>query len=76
MSTTYSFPSQLGSFIDGQWQSVGGTLLPVINPSTEEQIAQVVESDAQQVAVAVAAARRAHERGEWRRMPAAQRQQL
>lgn len=76
MSTTYSFPSQLGSFIDGQWQAVGGTLLPVINPSTEEQIAQVGESDAQQVAVAVAAARRAHERGEWRRMPAAQRQQL
>lgn len=76
MSTTYEFPTHFGSFIDGQWQPPVGTMLPVVNPATETQIAEVAESDAAQVAQAVAAARRAHALGKWRHMPVAQRQKL
>lgn len=76
MSRTYTFPSVVGNFIDGQWRTQGSERLPVFNPATEAQIAEVVEADAAQVAQAVVAAQAAHQRGEWRRMPAAQRQRL
>lgn len=76
MNTRYTLPSMLGSFIDGQWDNQGETLLPVVNPATESQIADVAESDPAQVARAVAAAQHAHALGEWRRMPVAQRQRL
>lgn len=76
MNTEYTFPTELSSYIDGRWQAGGGTRLPVVNPATESRIAEVCESDAQQVAQAVAAAHRAHERGDWRRLSTTQRQLL
>jgi len=76
MKTSYPFASTLMAFIDGQWQAPAGTLLPVVNPATEDPIAQVCESDGAQVAQAVAAALAAHQRGEWAHMPTAQRQRV
>jgi acyl-CoA reductase-like NAD-dependent aldehyde dehydrogenase len=76
MSTTPSFPSTLTAFIDGQWQDAHGALLPVVNPANETVIAHVCESDGEQVAQAAGAALAAHQRGEWARLPTAQRQQV
>lgn len=76
MSHNYTFPALVGNYIDGHWTTQGGTRLPVINPATEAQIAEVIEADADLVHQAVTAAQATHRRGNWRRMPTAQRQQL
>ena len=47
--------------------------IPVFNPSTEEQIAEVVDSDQAAVDAAVARARETFESGVWRKPPAAHR---
>ena len=47
--------------------------IPVFNPSTEEQIAEVVDSDQAIVDAAVARARETFESGIWRKLPAAHR---
>lgn len=59
-------------FIDGQWvlPAVPATL-PVINPATEEQIAQVAAGSRQDVELAVRAARAAFT--QWRKTSGAQR---
>src|SRR5690349_9616869 len=49
------------------------TMIPVFNPSTEEQIAEVVDSDQATVDAAVARARETFESGVWRKLPAADR---
>lgn len=74
MNTRYPFPTTLTSYIDGQWQPPGATLLPVINPATGQTIAQVAQADAQETAQAVEAARLAHERGQWAGLATADRQ--
>lgn len=76
MSTPYRLPAVVTSFIDGQWQSAGSHLLPVINPANEETIAQLSEADASETAAAVAAARRAHEQGRWADLPATEKQRI
>ena len=49
-------------FIDGDWaDAASGETVPVINPATEEEIAQVPKGDASDVDRAVAAARTAFE---------------
>lgn len=64
------------SYIQGQWQPPGATLLDVINPARGERVCQLSEADAQETARAVEAAQRAHQTGVWRDLPAAERQRV
>jgi betaine-aldehyde dehydrogenase len=53
-------------FVNGEWvASASGKTFPVYDPSTEEVIAQVPESDAKDVDRAVSAAKQAFEEGPW-----------
>ncbi|THD73881.1 aldehyde dehydrogenase family protein [Thalassobius vesicularis] len=57
--------------INGEWVApVGGRVLPLMDPSTGEQIGEIARGGADDVDAAVAAARAAYE-GEWGRTPAA-----
>ncbi len=61
-------------FIGSKW--VQGSALPpldVVNPATEDVIAQVAQADVADVALAVEAARRAFDDGPWPRMAPAER---
>src|SRR5262245_26853761 len=51
-------------------------MIPVFDPSTEEQIAEVVDSDQRLVDDAVARARESFESGVWRRLPATRRAEI
>jgi phenylacetaldehyde dehydrogenase len=63
--------------IDGEWvQPVNRGSIPVIDPATEERIATVAGADAADVALAVAAARAAFDRGPWRKLSGAARAKL
>ena len=53
------------SYINGQWQPASAYLLPVINPATEEVVAQLSEADADETARAVAAAEATWKSGVW-----------
>ncbi|MET9491194.1 aldehyde dehydrogenase family protein [Nocardia sp. NPDC006630] len=59
--------------IDPAVESLGSGIIPVFNPSTEKQIAEVVDSDQAAVDAAVARARETFESGVWRKLPAAHR---
>ncbi|MGU3503029.1 aldehyde dehydrogenase family protein [Mycobacterium sp. C31M] len=60
--------------IDPALQNRGsGGVIPVFNPSNEEQIAEVIDSDQATVDAAVARARETFESGVWRKLPAAHR---
>lgn len=62
--------------IDGQWvASVSGQTMEAINPSTGEVLGRVQKGDAQDVDLAVRAARRAFE-GDWRKVKPFERQSL
>ena len=59
--------------IDGAWVApAGGQSLPLMNPSTGEQIGEIARGQQADVDAAIAAARRAFEGG-WARTPAAER---
>jgi aminomuconate-semialdehyde/2-hydroxymuconate-6-semialdehyde dehydrogenase len=63
---------QVGNFIDGQFvEPVGGKYLDNIEPATGRPYAQVADSDARDVDLAVAAAEKAF--AEWSKKPAAER---
>ena len=63
--------------IDNQWtEAASGRTFATINPSTGEEICQVAEAAKEDVDRAVTAARRAFERGPWRKMAAAERGKL
>lgn len=63
--------------IDGQSVSaLSGKTFATINPATGEEIAQVAQGGAEDIALAVAAARRAFENPQWRRMSAVDRSNL
>ena len=63
---------KLLNYIDGEWrQSSAGEYLPVINPATNDVMAQVPLSPASEVDQAAGAAARAYE--QWRRTPAPDR---
>jgi len=63
-------------FIGGKWvAAVSGKTFPSINPSTGEVIATIAEGDAQDIDLAVKAARRAFE-GPWRKFKPDERQRL
>ena len=60
--------------IDNRWvESESGKTFPTINPATGEEICRVSEADAADVDKAVAAGRRAFERGAWKKMAGADR---
>jgi len=60
--------------IDGQWRdSVSGKTFTTYNPATEEPIAEVAEGGAEDIDLAVKAARKAFDSGPWRKMDARDR---
>ncbi|MEV8632166.1 aldehyde dehydrogenase family protein [Streptosporangium sp. NPDC051023] len=65
----------LPQLIDGR-ESRQGDIRPVIDPSTGQSPASYAEATSAEVEAAVAAARRSHDEGEWRRMPGARRAEL
>ena len=70
-------PEHLGLFIDGTWRdALSGSTFPTEDPATGEEIAQVAEARAEDVDLAVTAARRAFETGKWRTMSASRRSRL
>jgi aldehyde dehydrogenase (NAD+) len=65
---------QTRMLIDGKWvDAVSGKTFETINPATGEVIANVAMGEKADVDKAVAAARRAFEKGPWRRMNARER---
>lgn len=63
--------------INGQWvEAASGRTFPTYNPATGEVLAQVAEGDAEDVSRAVKAARKAFERGPWRRITPSDRGRL
>ncbi|MEW5774462.1 MAG: betaine-aldehyde dehydrogenase [Thermodesulfobacteriota bacterium] len=64
-------------FIDGQWAAArSGREREVINPFDQEVVARVAEGGREDAALAVAAARRAFDAGDWPRTPAPERGRL
>ncbi|MBN8818491.1 MAG: aldehyde dehydrogenase family protein [Sphingomonas sp.] len=63
-------------FIGGQWIAQDGEPIAVINPADEQIIGQIAAGAAQEVDLAVRAARAAFDRPDWQAMPAARREQL
>jgi aldehyde dehydrogenase (NAD+) len=63
--------------IGGKWvESRSGKHFATVNPATEEVIAEVAEGDAEDIDLAVRAARQAFESGPWRTMDARDRGRL
>jgi aldehyde dehydrogenase (NAD+) len=68
---------QTKMLIDGKWvDSTSGRTFETINPATGEVIARVAEGEAPDVGKAVKAARKALEKGPWRKMSARERGRL
>ncbi|MDW0110701.1 aldehyde dehydrogenase family protein [Sporosarcina aquimarina] len=66
-----------GLYIDGDYHpAISGKTFNVVNPATEEVIAQVSEAQPEDIDVAVAAARKAFDEGEWTKMETAERSHL
>ena len=69
--------SQRGNFIHGREQAPhSGRYLPVVDPATELQLAEVPDSDRDDVDAAVASARATFENSDWSRMRPAEREHL
>ncbi len=66
-------PLTVRNYIDGQWTDGTGPRFESINPATGEVLASAPLSGADDVAAAVAAARRAFDAGEWRSRKGAER---
>jgi aldehyde dehydrogenase (NAD+) len=65
---------QTRMLIDGKWMnSTSGRTFETINPATGDVIAHVAEGEAPDIDKAVKAARRAFEKGPWRKMSARER---
>src|SRR5213078_752247 len=74
MTTTAVMRKQL--FINGEWRdAAGGKTIEVVNPATEEVIAEVASADRSDVDAAVAAARAALD-GPWGKLSARERGRL
>lgn len=64
-------------FIGGEWvESVSGKTFDVVNPATQEILANVYEGDVQDVDLAVKAARTAFDQGKWKTMAPRDRELL
>lgn len=64
------------SYINGQWQPASAHLLPIVNPATEEVVAQLSEADADETARAVAAAEASWKCGVWAHKTAAEKRNV
>jgi aldehyde dehydrogenase (NAD+) len=74
--TSVALP-ELKLLIGNRWRaSESGKTFATVNPSTGEEICQVAEADADDVDLAVEAARAAFEHGPWRKMKASERGRL
>lgn len=60
-------------YIDGKWTSASGGTYDVLNPATEDVVAQAPNATAADMARAIAAARRAFDEGPWPRTTPAER---
>ncbi|AJF05478.1 betaine-aldehyde dehydrogenase [Geoalkalibacter subterraneus] len=61
-------------YVDGQWVDArSGKTRSIINPANQEVIAEVAEGGREDSRVAIAAARRAFDQGDWPRTPANER---
>lgn len=66
-----------GLFIDGTWtQGAGDESLAVLNPATEETVAEVPQATPADIDAAVAAARRAFDEGPWPRLKPLERARI
>ncbi|WP_174614810.1 aldehyde dehydrogenase family protein [Virgibacillus ihumii] len=66
-----------GLYVNGEYvQSTSGKTFDVLNPATEEVIAQVSEAQETDIDTAVEAAKKAFDEGEWTKMEAAERSHL
>lgn len=75
--TTYIPLAIRGLFIDGAWtEGAGDESIAVLNPATEETIAEVPQATPADIDNAVTAARRAFDEGPWSTMRPAQRAQI
>lgn len=64
-------------YIGGAWSDpIGPSLVDVVNPATEEVIAQVPQATPEEAAQAIEAARRAFDEGPWPRMSRAERSRI
>src|SRR5256885_9601255 len=74
MTTTALMRKQL--FINGEWRdAAGGQTIEVVNPATEEVIAEVASAERADIDAAVAAARAAFD-GPWGKLSARERGRL
>src|SRR6266496_4473797 len=72
-----SDPVRADLFINNEWRpAASGRRFPVVNPATEDVIAQVAQGDAADVDAAVTAARACFESDGWRKLSARQRGRL
>jgi phenylacetaldehyde dehydrogenase len=63
--------------INGQWvDSISGKTFPTYDPATGKVLAQVAEGAAEDINLAVSAARRAFDQGPWRKMTSSERGRL
>jgi len=69
--TTQAQTIQIGNYFGGRWHKPGGDFLPVLDPATNEPLAEVPLSSAAEVNAAVEAAQAAFP--EWRRTPPEER---
>lgn len=72
--TLHENPKSVTGYINGAFAPVAGEAIDVIDPSSEQSVAVLYESDENQVGRAVMAARHAFEAGPWRQTSVAQRQ--
>lgn len=73
-SATSAKPTTRGLFIDGAWtDGAGDETIAVLNPATEETIAEVPQATPADIDSAVGAARRAFDDGPWPTMKPAER---
>jgi len=75
MPTTAAATKAYGLYLNGGWTKPNGAALPVLNPTTGETWATIVDATAEEVDRAVAAARTAFE-GTWAQTPPATRGRL
>jgi len=72
-----AIPKATRLLINNEWvRSESGETFATINPATGDELAQVAEADAADVDKAVRAARRAFDRGPWRKTSASERGRL
>ena len=78
LESVRSFLNQPGKLlIDGQWiEARSGKTFEVFNPATDQVVANVAEGTAEDVELAVAAARKAFDDGPWSKMTASKRGRL